>query len=69
MEAAERVKPKQQLTEQLNRYQGQWVAVKDGAIVDSALDAGELIAKLRSEHIEGAVLRRIPDDPKAVYIL
>jgi hypothetical protein len=63
------MKPKYQVADQLSRYQGQWVAVKDGTIIDSSHDAGELIAKLRREQIDGAVLRRIPDDLKATYIL
>jgi hypothetical protein len=45
------------------------VALKDGVVVDSAPDAGVLIARLRSERIEGTVLRRIPDDLTAVQIL
>lgn len=62
-------KPKHQPAEPLDRYQGQWVALKDGVVVDSAPDAGVLIARLRSERIEGTVLRRIPDDLTAVQIL
>jgi hypothetical protein len=57
----ERIPPVRHLPE-LDKYEGKWVAVKDGAVVASAQTSRELVAELRriGDAAEGAVAQFVP---------
>jgi hypothetical protein len=55
------------IRESLKPYAGSWVAIRDGKVVASALDAVELRDK--PEVDEDDVLMPVPDQTDGVYIL
>lgn len=65
---AERIRTLE-LSAELTRYRGQWVALKEGQVVASNPDAAALVAELRTKGIERAALHRVPEEPKATYVL
>jgi hypothetical protein len=58
-----------QLAQDLGSYRGQWVAIKNSKIVAASADAGDLLRQLRDKKVNGAALHRVPEDPRALYIL
>lgn len=57
------------LAPDLDKYRGQWVAIKNGQIVASAKDAGDVIAELRKADITGAALHRVSENPDNALVL
>jgi Family of unknown function (DUF5678) len=55
------------IEDDLTAYAGSWVAIRDGRVVASALDAVELRDK--SEVDKDDVLMPVPDRTEGVYIL
>jgi hypothetical protein len=55
------------IRESLKPYAGSWVAIRDGKVIASALDAVELRDK--PEVCEDDVLMPVPDRTDGVYIL
>jgi hypothetical protein len=55
------------IDEDLAAYGGSWVAIRDGKVVASALDAVELRDK--PEVLEDDVLMPVPDQTDGIYIL
>lgn len=47
----------------LRPFRGRYVARKDGQVLFDADTPGEVVAWLRQQHIEGAVVFRVPVDP------
>jgi hypothetical protein len=64
----ERVTP-EELAEELTRFRGQWVAIKDNRVVEAAATPAEVIDRLTAKGEVGWVLDRVPEDPNAVYVL
>lgn len=58
-----------QLAQDLSNYRGQWVAIKDSRVVAASAEAGDLLRQLRDKKVAGAALHRVPENPRAVYIL
>jgi hypothetical protein len=58
-----------QIAQDLSSYRGQWVAIKNSKIVAASAEAGDLLKQLRDKKVAGAALHRVPEDPRAVYIL
>ena len=53
--------------EDLRPYAGQWVALRDGRVVASDLDAGVLRARPDVEPTDA--IMRVPVNPSALYVL
>lgn len=68
MTVAERV-ISDELATGLSDYRGQWVAIKNSKVVAASVEASDLLKQLRDKKVVGAALYRVPEDPRAVYIL
>jgi hypothetical protein len=56
-------------TRELEKYRGQWVALKDSRVVAAGATPAEVLQELEAKGITGAALDHVPDDPRTVYIL
>jgi len=44
----------------LRGFEGEWVAIRDGAVMEARETPYELVARLRERHIEDAAIMRAP---------
>ena len=56
-----------EVREDLSRYAGSWVAIRDGKVIASALDPIEL--RDNSEVREDDLLMPVPDDASGIFVL
>lgn len=56
--------------EEIERYAGRWVAIKDGAVIKDADDPETVVNWLRDQGIEPDIVRQLPTEAEAeVWIL
>jgi hypothetical protein len=57
------------LAPDLDKYRGQWVAIKDGHVVAAAKNVVDLVRDLTDRNIDGAALHRVAESPNAAFVL
>ena len=57
------------LAQDLDKYRGKWVAIKDGEVIASAESAVDVVRELHEKGITDAALHRVSDSPNSAFVL
>jgi Family of unknown function (DUF5678) len=57
------------LAPDLDKYRGQWVAIKHGKVVSAGKSAVDVIRALEAQGIKGAALHRVAEERDAAFVL
>lgn len=56
--------------EEIRKYAGRWVAIKDGIVVKDAADPETVVKWVRDQRVEPDIVRQLPTEAEAeVWIL